>query len=205
LDAAGSLDRTLVVVAGDHGEGLMQHGHMFHGLHIYEEAVRVPLLFVWPRGLGGPRVVDAPVQLVDLMPTVLELAGCATPPLPAPARSLAGVLRGRVAADREREVFLQRRRYDEPLITGQVVRGNKYALRAGRWKYIEAREEGTYELYDLDRDAGEMQNLFGAPPMEAAALPRRLEQWVRTAPAVATPPQATGEDASRLRSLGYVQ
>jgi arylsulfatase A-like enzyme len=183
----------------------MQHGHMQHGLHIYEEAVRVPLVVHWPDGLRGSRVIEGPVQLVDLAPTLAEIAAVPWPERPGPGRSLAAVLQGRTAADPGREVFLQRRHYDGPPPGVEKVQGPKYALRAGRWKYIEAREEGTFELYDVVADPGELRNLMPSPPPQAAVLPSRLAHWVGSAPARSASAPVSEEDARRLRSLGYVQ
>ena len=182
----------------------MQHGHMEHGLHIYEEAVRVPLVLRWPERLAA-RVIEEPAQLADVAPTVAALLGIAWPESAGQGRSLAASLRGGERPDPAREVFLQRRRYDEPLLTGQVVKGTQFGLRAGRWKYIESREEGTFELYDLSLDPGERRNVLPAAPPEAAALPRRLASWVRSAPALPAAPPVGEEEARRLRSLGYVQ
>lgn len=204
LAGVGALDRTLTVVTADHGEGLMQHGHMQHGLQIYEEAVRVPLIVHWPARLP-PRRLDGPVQLADLAPTLAELAGLSWPERPGQGRSLAAAVQGRSQPDPLREVFLQRRRYDQPLVTGQVVKGQQYALRSGRWKYIEAREGATFELYDLVSDPGERRNLLPSAPPEAATLPARLASWVSGAPALPPPAPVGEEEARRLRSLGYVQ
>jgi choline-sulfatase len=205
LGAVGALDRTLTVVTADHGEGLMQHGHMQHGLQIYEEAVRVPLVVRWPAGLAGPRRVPGPVQLADVAPTLAELAGLSWPQISGQGRSLVPAMQGTASPDPRREVFLQRRRYDERLVAGKVVKGQKYALVAGRWKYIEGRAEGTFELYDLLADPGERNNLLPSGPTEAAALPVRLADWVKAAPVLPSASTVDEEAARRLRSLGYVQ
>ena len=207
LDAlrdAGRLERTLTMVTADHGEGLMQHGHMEHGLHIYEEAVRVPFVVHWPAALAARRL-DGPVQLADVGPTLAAVAGLSWTEAPGQGRSLSDVLRGRADPDGRREVFLQRRRYDAPLASGRVVKGQQYALRAGPWKYIESREEGTYELYDLGGDPREQTNLLSAAPAEASSLPGRLARFVRSAPAPAAQPAVGEEEARKLRALGYVQ
>ncbi|MGH7899574.1 MAG: sulfatase family protein, partial [Candidatus Binatia bacterium] len=202
---AGQLDDALVIVAGDHGEGLMQHGHKEHGLLIYEEAVRVPLVFRLPGHVGGGRIVSAPVQLVDLTPTILDLVG--VPPLGGRSEgiSLAPVLAGAAEPDRDRPVFLQRRFYDTEAIDGVRIQGAKYAVRIDRWKYIVAKEEGSYELYDLEADPAELRNLYAEHPQPAVKLTAALEDWLRS-PGVDSPEQTVSEeDANRLRSLGYVQ
>ena len=204
LDAVvgkGHDEDTLVIVAGDHGEGLMQHNHMNHGLMIYEEAVRVPLVFHWKRRLT-PRTVPASVELVDLAPTALDLLGIARPAV-FEGRSLKGALLGTEAADPQRAVLLERRQYEPGMVAGFAVKGPKYGVRQGRWKYIEAPEEGTRELYDLESDPHELQSLFATRPQEGKALSTALARWLQTTPAAAAgsiPP----DTVDRIRSLGYV-
>ncbi|HZE88119.1 MAG TPA: sulfatase-like hydrolase/transferase, partial [Verrucomicrobiae bacterium] len=93
LAAAGKRERTLVVITADHGEALGEHGYFFsHGAQVYEPSIRIPLVVIPPSG-GAGRTVPTPVSLVDLFPTVLEMAGV---PVPASVdgRSLAPYLRG---------------------------------------------------------------------------------------------------------------
>jgi choline-sulfatase len=203
LESAGRFDQVVTVVVGDHGEGLKQHGHMFHGLTIYEETVRVPFVFHWPWGLREPRVIEPPVQIVDLAPTVLELAGI-PPESSFQGMTLAPILRGQGDADPERPVFLERRLYETPVVQGFRVAGAKLGLRQGRWKYIEARDEETYELYDLASDPGEQKNLFESERARAEELARVLHAWA-DGPAATPAPPVSPEDAERLRELGYVQ
>jgi arylsulfatase A-like enzyme len=203
LGAAGALDRTLTVVTADHGEGLMQHGHMQHGVNLYEEAVRIPLVFHWPAALAPGRVA-APAQLADLAPTLGALGG-ARWTVSGAGRSLQAVLAGREPLDPRREIFFQRRQYDGRVAARRHVEGEKYAVRAGRWKYIESRAEGTAELYDLVADPAEEKNLMPAMPAAAAGVPVRLAGWLRGAPVLPSAPPVASEDARKLRSLGYVQ
>ncbi|MGD8395966.1 MAG: sulfatase, partial [Candidatus Eiseniibacteriota bacterium] len=79
LDARGLRDRTIVVVTADHGESLGDHDYYFeHGLYVYDDCARIPLMMRHPGGRAGI-VVDAPVELIDLYPTLLDLAGLASP------------------------------------------------------------------------------------------------------------------------------
>jgi len=202
LEDAGRLDDTVVVVAADHGEGLMQHGHMHHSLQIYEEDVRVPLIVRWPQRLRGGRTISEPVQLTDLSPTLLELAGL---PLARAGvgRSLAAALVDAAPLDAERPIFLQRREYAEPIVSGHEVRGEKLGVRRGRWKYIEAREEGTAELFDLDTDPYEQRNLAESEPEIRAELVEELRQWASGTGRPALP-EVDPKAEKRLRALGYV-
>ena len=210
LAKAGLLDDTLVIVAGDHGEGLMDHGWMLHGLQIYEEAVRVPFVFRWPAKLPQGTTIAEPVELTDITPTVLELTGVPAPKVTPPVEgiSLAAAMAGTAKLDPERPILLQRRFYASKAEKGIPVKGSKHALRLGDWKYIEAKEEDSFELYDLKTDPREKNNLADAKPAERAAMADRLAKTVAGTAAAATTPvtrTVSEEDQRKLEALGYVQ
>ncbi|MBU6283535.1 sulfatase-like hydrolase/transferase, partial [bacterium] len=204
LSSAGLLDDTLVVVVGDHGEGLQQHGWMNHGMMIYDEAVRVPLLVRWPGHVRGGRSISAPVSLVDLAPTLLDLAGLPGALAKRQGRSLAPSLLGDAPLDPLQPIFLQRRLYEVEQLRGVAVRGSKFAVRSGTLKYLEAPAEGTRELYDLSSDPGELVNLAGDRVGDAKRLQSVLAQWLARTPQ-ANAGGVSSDDAERLRALGYVQ
>ncbi len=200
---AGRLDDTLLIVAGDHGEGLMDHGHMYHGLQLYEEAVRVPLVIHWPKRLR-PHKVREPISLVDLSPSLLALTRQAESSGIRGAANLVPLLRGAAGAA-ESPIFLERRHYETGVVLGFAVKGPKLGVRKGRFKYIDAPEEGTSELFDLEADPRERSNLLPQQRQKADQLAELLKRWVETTPA---PPPAqilSEEAAERLRSLGYVK
>jgi len=209
LAAAKRLDDTIVIVAGDHGEGLMDHGWMLHGLQIYEEAVRVPFLVRWPGKLPAGKVITEPVELADMTPTVLELTGIAMPKAKhAPEGiSLAAAATGKATLDAERAVLVQRRFYASNAERGIAVKGSKHGLRRGNWKYIEAKDEDSYELYDLESDPGEKRNLADKATQERTKLAGELSTTLSstTAATVPVPRTVSEEDARRLEALGYVQ
>lgn len=209
LAAAKRLDDTIVIVAGDHGEGLMDHGWMLHGLQIYEEAVRVPFIVRWPAKLPAGKVIEEPVELADMTPTVLELTGIAMPKAKnAPEGiSLAAAATGKAKLDAERAVLVQRRFYASDSERGVAVKGSKHGLRLGDWKYIEAKEEDSFELYDLKSDPGEKRNLADSAQKERTKLAGELATTLSSTTAAAAPaPRAVSEeDARRLEALGYVQ
>lgn len=206
VDREGLRESTLVVATADHGEGLMQHGHMEHGLMLYEEAVRVPLVLRWPGRILAARTVAEPVGLVDVTPTVLDLLGVQRTGTPFQGTSFAPVLEGRAKGDPERAVFLQRRQYEPGVRDGFRVNGEKWAVRAGQWKYIEALEERTRELYDLGADPGELQNRIDRFPERARVLSTALTAWRSVVTRSGSPPPGISpEDAEKLRALGYVQ
>ena len=194
-----------MIIVSDHGEGLMDHGWMHHGALLYDEAVRVPFLVQWPARLPRGRVVDEPVQLADVVPTVHDLLGLAPPALPLDGVSLRGALDGTAQLDPRRPIFLQRRIYDRELELGLPLRGEKFGVRMGTWKFIEAKVDKSYELFDLARDPGELRNVFRAQKQDARPLMEALHGW--TARPVTAPSPATVSDdaAKRLEALGYVQ
>jgi arylsulfatase A-like enzyme len=207
LAESGLAGSTLVTVFGDHGEGLYDHGHMAHGLHVYEEAVRIPLLFRFPGRIPADRVIAEPVSLVDLAPTLLALLGRA------PVGGLAGLnlapaLLGSAALDPKRPIFLYRRHYDGGTTFGDVTpRGDKLAIRSEHWKYIEGGEDPSRELYDLRADPRERSNIVMQQPERASALAALLASWraehERVQPPVAPP--LSDEDRAGLEALGYTQ
>lgn len=208
LAKGGILDETIVIVVGDHGEGLMDHGWMLHGLQIYEEAVHVPLIVRWPAKLPKGKTIVEPVELVDLTPTILDLTGVAAPKVAPPVEglSLAPALLGKAKLDPERPILVQRRFYAGDNEKGISVKGSKHGLRVGNWKYIEAKEENTFELYDLKSDPGEKKNLADAKPAERDAMAAKLAKTLAgTAAAAPTARTVSPEDQRKLEALGYVQ
>jgi arylsulfatase A-like enzyme len=199
LDERGLRDRTLVVVAADHGEGLGQHGTLDHAPNIYEEQVRVPLLLRWPGSLAAGRRIAAPVGLVDVAPTIADLTGV---PFEAEldGRSLRAALETGAVRD-PRPILGRRQRYERSY---QGHRGTKFFVRSGRWKYIRATEDPD-ELYDLEADPMERFDLHDANPETAARLGGILDAALARHPdrAISIEP---GEEVRRgLEALGYAE
>jgi arylsulfatase A-like enzyme/Tfp pilus assembly protein PilF len=193
LRGAGRLDRTLVVVAGDHGESLGEHGETTHSMFLYEGAVRVPLVFWRPGLVPSGRQVTDPVRLVDVAPTILDLLGA--PPLPAPhARSLVPLLEGRSGGS-------PLPAYSETLLPKFYMNWAPLrSLRDGRYKLIDAPRP---ELYDLATDPGESHNLYGERPQTAAALRDGLGRLAAAGDAMSL--QTLDREAmEKLAALGYI-
>ena len=79
LRARGLYESATIIVLSDHGEGLGDHGEQEHGIFVYDEAIRVPLIIKLPGGLAGGRRVSQPVQHIDLLPTILDLIDAPRP------------------------------------------------------------------------------------------------------------------------------
>lgn len=217
LSSLGLADETLIVVTADHGEGLMDHGHMMHGVHIYDEQVRVPLVVAWPDTVPAGTTLSEPVSLVDLYATLVDLARLRSDARrgdaddesgrdPGAAISFAPALTGVARLDADRPVFLQRRQYDESYVDGTYVNGEVFGLRMGPWKLVDRESEGCRELYHLGRDPGEHASLAEHEPERVAAMSGVLERW-RARGASSGSPRSPVEideaDREALRALGY--
>lgn len=169
LKARGRYDRTLVVVVGDHGEAFQQHeGNVAHSLFIYEENLHVPFIVAIPGVTVKPIRAPQVGSLIDVAPTILELAGLTPPPI-WQGRSL---LSGRPGAARffTDHAFLQ------------------VGLRQDHWKFIHEIGPGRARLFDLDRDPGEKTNVADAHPDRVARYRDHLGSWIADQRArVATP------------------
>ena len=206
FEAVGHSPRpTLVIVTGDHGEALGEHGEATHGLFAYESTLHVPLIIGEPRPAfalrdwrgaaagrrDDGRRVDEPARHVDLLPTILDALDL---PIPTdlPGHSL------RTAADRQDG---ERRASYFEAMSGALEYGwaPLSGVLVGRQKFVQL---PIPELYDLARDAAEQDNRAPHDAEATRTLASRLAQFSASLPAAPQPEAA--EVAARLRSLGYV-
>ena len=155
LEATGQRDNTLVIFTSDHGEMLGDHGLLKKGCRFYEGLVRVPLIFSWPGHVQSGRRSDALVELRDIAPLLLELAGREVPARMQP-RSLLPMLRGACPADEHREFV--RCEYYDALDQADGTYATMYRNR--QYKLVVYHGHGLGELYDLAADPGEFDNLW---------------------------------------------
>src|SRR5262249_7746798 len=193
LDDDGRLAETLVIVVGDHGEMLGEHGEQTHGFFIYEAAVHIPLILAGP-GLPARTVADQ-VRIVDVMPTALALLRVPAPKAVQGA-SLEPVLRGEhLSLVAHSESWYPRYHYGWSELP---------PLQDGRYKYIRAPRP---ELYDLPADRRETKDLAKDDASRTATLDRALTDLLArtTSEAAAKGPQTIdAETEERLAALGYV-
>ena len=192
LRAKNLYDGATIVLLSDHGEGLGDHGEDEHGIFLYRETIRVPLIVKLPasRRAGG-RVVSA-VQHIDIPPTLLDLAGAAVEGWR--GRSLRPVLDGSAA-------LADASIYSESLSPRYHFGWSElYALTDDRYRFVRAPRD---ELYDVQQDPDELASIADARPQVRTAMRRALDAIIANAP-VSAPSAVTAADREKLAALGYV-
>lgn len=160
-------DDTITVVVADHGESFGEHGDWTHGLKVYETEIHVPLILRYPRRVAPGRAIPDPVQLIDVMPTLLDLTGIRAPkpvqgtsfvPLIAPTTASAPV---------DRAAFTE---LADEAFTSVVTRD---------WKLIRNNANGQLQLYHISQDEAERRNLAESEPSTARELNARLSALMK--------------------------
>jgi arylsulfatase A-like enzyme len=212
LGELGLERRTLIAFLADHGEEFLEHGRTFHNQSIYAELTNVPLFFWWPgRVPAGTRAAET-VQLIDVMPTLLELSGLAAPKAVQGA-SLVPLMHGGGAHPG----------WPRPAITEAAGRPDpsvatveeSLALSLDGWKLVHhvvrAPDRPEFQLFDRRHDPLDTTDVAAQHPDIVARLSRELQAWQRMAQSARLKPDSalastvSGEELERLRALGYVQ
>lgn len=191
LKDRGVYDNTVIVLVADHGEGLGQHKELYHDQFVYDSTLRVPYIIgggAAPK--GWPELVLDPVRSVDVLPTLLRLAGARARD-DVQGESLLPVLRGK--------------RWDKPhYVESHSPTHNLcvklHGIRYEGWKYIEA---PTPELYHVEDDPGETVNLAPRNPEKAEELREMMLGYMKDDEAL--PEEVDFETRRKLEAIGYVQ
>lgn len=195
LKAKGLYGNTLIVLTGDHGESLGEHGEKTHGFFLYNATLHVPVILHLPGREVAARVIPELVSLTDLMPTVLQALELEVPEQ-VQGRSLLPLLEAKDSSRRNlyAETFLPRLHFNWSEL--RSVETEKY-------QFIEAPKP---ELYDLVADPGETRNLYTDKKAVGEELHARLSSLIRQYSADQEVAEKTGLDPAlmeRLKSLGY--
>jgi choline-sulfatase len=197
LEGAGLRDRTILVLVGDHGEGLGQHDESEHGLFVYDATIRVPFILNVPGARFAEARVEDQVSLVDVMPTLLDLVGAHTP----------GEVQGRSA--------LPRLLGEEPNVDRLVYTETYYPRHRYGWSELKSLRDQTLhyiaapkpELYDVRADPAEKNNLAALRAGTVERLQTELERlesrWTAEG-SYAPPAELDADTRRRLEALGYV-
>ena len=188
LKRSGMYDKSLIILLSDHGEGLGDHGEEEHGTFLYREAIQVPLIVKFPKATFRGRSVAAPVQLIDVVPTIFERLGV---PGTFSGRSLGSFL---VEDEREwRKVYSES--YYPRFHYGW---SDQHSLIDGRHHYIHTTRP---ELFDLAKDPAEKTNVLESDRRTYFAMKSAIEPLVKEASA---PGPVNPEEAAKLAALGYL-
>ena len=191
----GLYTNTLIIITADHGEAFGEHNLLVHGSGaVYQELVHVPLIIKFP-GQRDARHADGWVSQVDLMPTILDLAGI-TPSTSLPGRDL-------------RQPFESGIVYSQASTPSNFPLARTHGVRAafsGSMELITS-TAGSTELYDLASDPTEEHDLYRTDDPRAIELKDRLDAWISTIPKspLKHPAKPESQAIERLRSLGYAQ
>jgi len=192
LKRRGLYDDALVMVLSDHGEGLGDHGEQEHGLFLYRETIRVPLIVRLPRDQSAGRRIATPVQHIDLVPTILDWLG-----LPAQPRLRGRSLRPLFTGGTIPETGL----YAEALYSRYHFGWSElYALTDSRYSFIRAPRD---ELYDVQHDPAERENLAAQRESTRLAMRSAIDGLLAGVP-IQAPGDVDADARERLRALGYV-
>jgi len=186
---------TLIVLSGDHGESLGEHGEKTHGFFIYNATLHVPLLIRLPGG-PSPKVLPALVNLADLMPTVLQILKVEVPSQ-VQGRNLLPLMRT-TQQDETRSL------YAETFLPRLHFNWNELrSIESEKYHFVDAPKP---ELYDLTKDPGETQNLYAEKKAVAEEMRARLAALIKQYSSGQELAEKTGLDPAlmeRLQSLGY--
>ena len=165
LEETGQREKTVILFTSDHGEMLGDHGLIQKGCRFYEGLVRVPLIVSWPGHIESGLKSDALVELLDKAPTLLELAGLKVPDR-MQGRSLLPILQGEVSEDRRRDFV--RCEYYDAIDMPDGTFATMYRDRSHKLVVYHGHQHG--ELYDLEADPGEFENLWDEPSSQGLKL-----------------------------------
>ena len=210
LKRQGVWDKSIFIFVSDHGEEFLEHRSWFHGQSVYEELARAPMIIRFPGGKYGGMHIDAPVSLVDIMPSVLDYIG--RPELCVNCRGTSFISKVyETDSDQADATSILALRDDKKFYDWALhpIRGNvNVAMRQGHWKGIWNHDVESFELYDLASDPDERIDLSAENPELTRQMQDQARDWLETCRESAF---ETGEAVElddmvkeQLRALGYV-
>jgi arylsulfatase A-like enzyme len=193
LRESGLDENTVVVIVSDHGEEFLDHGGKVHGMTIYNEVIHVPLIFRIP-GVSEARKFESVVSTVDVMPTILDILDIGLP-RSIDGESLMAIINGERDKKRTNEVYSE-------------LLHNLTTVVRGRWKLIYDSEVDRFELYDIETDFSESDDLAPSNATIVQELANVLSDWLtaKKSGQVAAPEVHENEKTMKqLKALGYIQ
>ncbi len=203
LKLRGLYDHTVIAIAADHGESMGAHGEDTHGIFLYDETIRVPLLVKLPRGGAAGKQVENPVELVDLLPTMLQAVGVPVPEA-VQGQSLLELVSADQATKKASGGWKDRPAYAESDY-GHLTFGwsAEQSLRTKKYLYVEAPRR---ELYDQLADPKEENNLASASAAVADTFAAQTRDFRKKTASDREAPNAPLDPSAqeKLGALGYM-
>lgn len=211
LDGMGLMKNTLVVLTGDHGEGLGAHGESTHGDYLFDTTVLIPLIMYHQNRIPKGRRVDTMVRSIDIMPTILDFLDAPV----SPESQGASLLQAFTGELEERPALIETmlpyyESADRGTTAAQVI-----GLRTGRWKLVYATVERdgkpaqVAELYDIQKDPLEVFNVLDENPKMFVSLVKEMESIISIYSVTGAPRNneliMDKETREKLKSLGYLK
>ncbi len=206
LDRTARYDDALIVLLSDHGEAFLEHGRFVHSLDLYREVLHVPLVVKWPKSLASFRpVVDEPVSLLDLAPTLVDGLALQGPEDGFQGRSLLPLALGETVPPRTFYAVTRGEGSPNRPATPRLMLESR-----GRSVHFAPLVDHT-ELYDVEKDPGERNDLAPHQPLEALLLRQRLlvqsawnRELLRVEGEEPPPGELDDESQEQLEALGYL-
>ncbi len=192
LRASRQFDDAIIAVASDHGESLGAHGEETHGVFLYDETVRVPLLLKLPQNQMAAKRIPSKVSLVDLAPTLLEIAG-----IPVPSQMQGESLLRIAKSGGGDQAIYSRSEFPQRAFGWSSLE----SWRAGKYLYIRAPKP---ELYDLSADPTASHNLAQSSKATLDTMAAQLDSFDRHFTASGKSTELSSSEVQKLASLGYV-
>jgi arylsulfatase A-like enzyme len=162
-------DNTLIIITADHGESLGEHKRFFsHGHNLYQENLRIPLIFNLPSVIKGHKEIGIPVISLDILPTILQLLNIKAANN-VQGENLWNFIRG------------NKKERSKPILI-QAYGGGSWGLIQGKWKLIYQIKGRNYQLFDLSQDPHEKKNLSKNNPLKVSQLRQLLKSTIRSMP-----------------------
>lgn len=194
LKGKGYLDDTLLIVLSDHGEEFFDHGGVLHSRTLYDELIRVPLIVTGP-GIPAGKSIEEQVQLIDVMPMILDVCRIKAPG-EIEGKSLLPLISGD-AVDWEQVAFAEADKDNKKIDIKRAIRTDKY-------KFYYDRLTGEEYLFDLTLDPAEKESILASEPELAKMHREKLEKWMGTKRGTPKKIVFTENERELLRALGYL-
>jgi len=206
IERLGVLENTLVVMTADHGEGLGDHNELTHAVLAYNSTLHVPLIIRPPKGVAPEgKVIEERVGTVDILPTILDLLNISPEQTPGEAITPSSIQGRSLVPTWEGQPQPDRLLYAENL-SGALTHGwgELRVLYEGDLKYIHGPRP---ELFDLDQDPDELNNLYDTRQEDAATLRFKLKEFLKnqSLEGVSSTEVISEEIKEQLAALGYLR